>query len=294
MTNTGLQSIIQRWLAAGVVFSTALLLAACGSASDSDQAYVVKIGSSTLTIDQLRQAMPAGLSPEDSTLFVHAYVLEWINEHLISEVAVNEVDLTEIDRLTAEYRNRLILTEYKRKMYQIHADSISEDSIETYYNEHKREFTLQRPLVRGVYLKVPNDAANLRTLRRLYKSDKPVDIDRLEKEVLTSAIHYDYFRNRWVDWEQIESRIPYTFGTSPDSWLASNHSLDASLGGFTYLLFITEVIPSGKPMPLDAAREQIVNRLTNLNRIAYEKALLRDLYQQASEEGTLKLNIKLD
>lgn len=293
MVNTGLQSIIQRWLAAGVVFSAAMLMAACGSSTD-DNTFVAKVGEATLTTEELRQAMPAGLSPEDSTLFVRAYVSNWIDEHLISEVAVNEVDLTEIDRLTAEYRNRLILTDYKRKMYQIHADSISEDSIEAYYNEHKREFVLQRPLVRGVYLKVPDDADNLRTLRRLYKSDKADDIDRLEKEVLTSAIHYDYFRDRWVDWEQIESRIPYTFGASPDSWLASNHSLDASLGGFTYLLFITEVLTSGKPMPLDAAREQIVNRLTNLNRISYENALLRDLYQRASEEGTLQLNIKLD
>ena len=289
-----MQSILKHWLAAGVALSLMMLFPSCNDNSQAASNFLVKIGNSTLTMEQLHSNMPAGLSPDDSTKFVRAFVADWISDHLITEVAADEVDMADINRLTDEYRNRLIITEYTRKMYQSHADSIPQDSIIAYYNIHKAEFILQRPLVQGVYLKVPNDASNLRTLRKLYRSDKPTDIDRLEKEVLTSAIHYDYFRTHWVDWEQIESRIPYDFGKSPDAWLASNHSLDASLGGFTYLLFITDIIPSGKPMPVDAAREQIVNRLTNLNRQAYQKALIRDLYQKALDEGYLQLNVKLD
>ena len=51
----------------------------------------------------------------------------------------------------------------------------SEDSLRAYYDRHPDEFTLERPLVRGIYLKVPSDAPNLGTLRRLYTSSKSED-----------------------------------------------------------------------------------------------------------------------
>ena len=44
--------------------------------------------------------------------------------------------------------------------------SLPEDSLRAYYDRHPDEFTLERPLVRGIYLKVPSDAPNLGTLRR--------------------------------------------------------------------------------------------------------------------------------
>ena len=87
----------------------------------------------------------------------------------------------------------------------------AEDSPRAYYEEHKDDFKLERPMVKGVYLKLLDDAPKLKQIRRLYRSDSPGDIDKLEKAAIGTAIHYDYFRDSWIDWEQIENRIPVEF-----------------------------------------------------------------------------------
>lgn len=280
-----------RIVSGGVLFALMSLIA-CSKSDDGapvDSQIVAQVDKAKLTLPDVLKTLPGGLSAEDSARYVKVYVNNWIESQLIANVASEDVDMEEINRLADEYRRRLIMQEYLREMYQRHAKAIPNDSIEAYYKEHKGDFVLERPMVKGTYLKVADDAANLKTLKRLYSSDKLADADRLEKEVLSSAIHYDYFRDRWVDWEQIETRIPAEeIGSKA---LAKKHKFETSAGGFTYLLYITDVLPAGSPMPLEAARSQIVNRLINRDRKDYEHTLTRDLYDRALESGRLKVNM---
>jgi len=281
---------IARIMSGGVVLLAVACMSSTGS-SEADADVLAQVGTQKLTLSKIKRIMPGGLTPEDSIRFIKAYVNDWVETRLISEIASSEIDMTEIDRLVDEYRNELIAKEYSRRMFESRAANIPEDSISTYYETHKSDFVLERPLVKGTYLKVPVDAKNLKVLRRLYRSDKLADADKLEKEVLKSAIHYDYFRDNWVDWEQIETKIPYDFGVTGDQWLAKNRSLDVSAGGFTYLLYITEVLPKGAPMPIEAARKQIVNRILNFSWKAYDEQLKKELFNKAKEEGRVKMNI---
>ncbi|MDO4318955.1 MAG: peptidylprolyl isomerase [Bacteroidales bacterium] len=270
------------------------LCMSCGKNDENAADVIVRLGNSTLSRTQLMQNMPGGLSPDDSTRYARAYINTWIDSHLITDIASREIDMDEIDRLTADYRRQLIMQRYRNRMFETHAPTISEDSLRAYYDSHRSEFVLERPLVRGVYLKVPDDAGDLAQLRRLYRSDKPEDIDRLEKEVLKSAIHYDYFRDRWVDWEQIESRIPYDFGSEPGVWLKNSRRLDESLGGFTYLLYITDVLPVGSAMPFESAKPMITQRLLVPARRAYELTLTGALRERAVKDGELMINVDME
>lgn len=280
---------ITRIMSGGVV----LLLFSCSSADNpgKNADVLARVGKQTLTMTELKKSMPGGLNVDDSARFVKAFVNDWVETRLISDIASDEIDMTDINRLVDEYRNELIAKEYARRMFEAHAASIPEDSIKAYYDAHKSDFKLDRPMVKGTYLKVPEDAKNLKVLRRLYQSNNLADADKLEKEVLKSAIHYDYFRNRWVDWEQIETKIPYDFGVTGDQWLAKNRKLDTTAGGFTYLLYVTEVLPKGSPMPYEAARSQIVNRLLNFSRKEYNESLKKELLNKAKEAGKIEINV---
>lgn len=282
--------------AAPIMCAGAFLLSGCKPDTDAKaQAAdaIAVVGQYTLTASQLSKDIPAGLSAGDSLRYVRAYVKEWVESQLISDIASRDLDMSEIDRITEDYRRRLIMMEYRRQMFRTHAAEIPDDSLRSFYESHKEEFVLDRPMVRGTYLKVPDDIANLRVMRRLYRSDKPADADLLEKEVLIGAIHYDYFRDRWVDWEQIETRIPYDFGERSCAWPSPHKYLDTSAGGFTYLLYITDVIPAGSTMPFEGAREEILVRMLNAERRAFDARLLQDLWETSLQNGDLKLNIEM-
>lgn len=268
-----------------------LVLSILSACSHSDRAnkngdIIAAVGKSTLTRSDLHKALPGGLSPDDSTTFARAYIRRWIDSRLIERVAIDAVDMAEIDRLTAEYRQSLIMSQYRRAM-ATQADALfSDDTLRAYYDSHKNEFRLERPLVRGVYLKVPDNAPNLRVLKRLYTSVKAPDMDRLEKEAPKTAIHYDYFREHWIDWEQIEKRIPANI-PSPDAFLRAGKPLNVSHGGFTYLLHVSDYLPSGAPLPFEAAEPMIRERLLTRNRLVYDAQLLKDLFDQALKDGII-------
>lgn len=250
---------------------------------------VVRVGSKTLTIAELRRQIPGGLSKEDSAKYVRAYVASWVDTRLISEIAVDKVDREEIDRLVEDYRDELIMNAYRRKAAARGPVAVSEDSVKAFYAQHGSEYVLDRPMVRGVYLKVPDDAPKLPTLRRLYRSRSRNDIDRLEKEVLNAAIHYDYFRDRWVDWVQIESRIPHDFSSDAQlDFLRSKKNLEISSGGFTYLLDVSDYLPAGSPMPYEAAAAPIRERLLAEGRRKYDKALRKAIFDDALDAGKIE------
>lgn len=260
----------------------------------SDSPVLVKVGKSALTQADLKKALPVGLNTSDSAAFASAYIRRWIDSRLISDIAASEIDMTDIDRLVSEYRNRLVEMEYKTRMADAHAvSSFPEDSLRNYYVNYNADFILERPMLQGVYLKVPDNAPNLALIKKLYRSDKQSDIDRLEKEILTSAIHYDYFRDKWVDWEQIELHIPYDFGSKPDAFLRGRDHFETSAGGFVYLLDIKDVLPSGAYMPYENAKVLINERMSARERQKYEASLMKNLYNKSVADGKIQLFVDI-
>lgn len=275
---------------------TAGVVMSCADKTDTDSRNILaSVDSSVLTRADLAREMPSGLSKDDSTRYASAYIRDWVDKHLLADIASGEIDMSRIDRLVEDYRNRLIALEYRRLMFETHVQTdFPEDTLRNYYVRHNREFVLERPMLQGIYLKVPDDAPNLALIKRLYRSSRQEDIDRLEKEVLSSAVHYDYFRDKWVDWEQIESRIPYDFSGKPEDFLRGRTYFETEAGGFVYLLEIRDMLPTGATMPFDNARILIAERLTNIRRAEYDGILINDLYRNALEKGRLKIYVSLE
>ena len=111
---------------------------------------------------------------------------------------------------------------------------------------------------------------------------------------MSEAIHYDYFIDRWVEWEQIESRIPYDFGNNANSFVSSHKKVETTIGGFTYLLYISDYLKSGSEMPVEVATQQIKDILINKNRIEYDKELRQQLYEQGVKDGDIKILCDLE
>lgn len=274
-----------------ILTAGALLLAGgcAGSHNELPSDAVVAVGEEVLTRADLRSALPGGLSAEDSAALAQAYVRNWVDRKLIANVAAREVDMAEINRLVDEYREELIMNRYRREMVR-RADNaeFSPDSLRSYYDSHISEFRLQRPLVQGVYLKVPDNSPALAQLKRLYKNPSGMNLDRLEQLAAGAAIHFDLFDNRWVDWEQIEARIPAEFPGGAARFLQTNGNLEYSAGGFTYLLHVSDYLLPGSPMPFEAASPIVLDRIRNSVRRSYDTQLRRELEERALRTGQLR------
>lgn len=275
----------------------AVLICACSNktASIDGSPILAIVGNEQLTRNLLAKALPIGLNSADSAVYAKNYIRHWIDSRIISEIASSEIDMTDINRMVSDYRNKLVELEYRRRMSESYVpDNFPDDSLRNYYIEHNSEFILDAPLLRGLYLKVPDNSPNLSVIRRLYRSDRQNDIDRLEKEVLTSAIHYDYFRDKWIPWNQIEIRIPFDFGSNPDAFLKGKDHVEISAGGFVYFLDITDVLPTGSITPFETAKQMISERFAAGQRKSYDRQLMDQLFKKSLKERKIQLFVDLE
>lgn len=249
---------------------------------------IARIGGEVLTDADIRAVTPAGLAEVDSVAFVDAYVNSWIADRLILHEAARQIkDYDEIDRLSQQYRRDLIMWEYRTLAVNSDPDlQLSDADIEAYYEAHPGQMKLDSPMVRGIYLKLESDDPALRTIRQLYASPNQNDIDRLEKAGLKSAIHYDYFRDKWIPAQQVITKIPAEL-TAAD--LHKGLKYEAERDGFTYLLSISDVLPIGATMPLEAAVPQIRETLDAIRRTELDSRLMSRLRAEALANGSLLL-----
>ncbi len=284
-------------IAAGLLLATLPFCGGCSTDnSDNNPDLIARVGKRQLMRADIDKALAHRSSAQDSTRLARAYVRDWVESHIMGEVAIRNIpDMTDIDRMVNEYRNELIAWEYRRLMFMQHSDrEFPADSIKAYYDRNIKDFKLERPLVKGVYIKIADNSPSMARVKKLYKSTRDNDIDRLEKQDLEGLIHYDYFRDRWVDWEQIETRIPYDFGQSPDAFLAQHKHLEISANGYTHLLEISEYLKTGATMPLESAEERIRRDLFNKSRQEYDARLRLELYNQGLRDGTIIIKTPLD
>lgn len=262
---------------------------------DQDPDLIARVGKQRLIKSDLERVLTPGLNSDDSTRLARAYVKSWIDARLMSEIAARNIpDMSLIDQMVEDYRNELITWEYRRLMFSQHGDlDFPEDTLRAYYETHRKNFVTEHPLVKGVYVKIADNSPSLARVKKLYTSTRDADIDRLEKQDLQGLIHYDYFRDRWVDWDQIETRIPYDFGASPEEFLSTHKHIEIKSNGFVHLLDISEYLKSGSIMPYEKAVELIQRDLFNLKRKEYDAQLKLDLMSEGLNNGSIIINTQL-
>ncbi len=266
-------------------------LVSCGggaTATERADRVLLWVGDSALLEREILTRIPVGLTAEDSTRLFRSLVDAWVKERLLLNLASENLDdLEEIERKVADYRNRLIVAQYVGEMTEGHVGEVSEADVKNYYQRFGSEMVLEQPLVKGVYLKVADNAERLGELKGWATHPSRESVDRLEKYGLKEAMQYDYFMDRWVDWTQIADQIPYAFG-NPDEFLASHRNFETSRDGAVYVLHIAQYLASGEKMPYSFAQGRIREALLRNKLADFERNLTETLYKKAQASGNLK------
>lgn len=278
----------------------AVCLTSCGGGGDTaiDRGDIVaRVGKSVLTMPELMEKVPYGLTPADSVRFVSAYVHQWVDARIIGEVAARNIpDMPAIEEKVNAYRNELVMMEYRRLMYEQNLPKeLSEDSLEVYYSRHQDDFRLDAPLIKGIFVKIPDNAPRLNDVKKWVKSGTEEDLDKLEKYQLSDpeTMEYDYFADNWTDWGKIAGRMPLDFNASPELLSRWDKTSEMSRNGYTYLLNVTEVLPKGAVAPFETVKETVRDYIAGVMRIEYDKRLRQHLYEEGVERGDVEVKIDL-
>lgn len=259
------------------------------SPGNTEPQLLFSVGDSTLTLDYVVSRIPLGLSAEDSVRMFNNIVDFWLEERLLSELAEeNVVDMEKIDKMVADYRRKLITMQFLENVRNDGEIKVSDDDIRNYYKNNAEEMRLETPIIKGLYVKVPEGAQRIDDVRKWVTDGSKESIDLLEKYGLREAMQYDFFGDKWVDWQLISEQIPYRFG-DVDKFVASNKFFETTQNGSTYFLHIFKYLKTGDVIPLDFARNQIEEIITSNKQRELERKLIARIYNKGLKEGSIKI-----
>lgn len=248
---------------------------------------LVSMGDSVLTLNDVTSRIPLGISPADSAELFRKIVDRWVEGMVLTEMAKAKLpENEEIERQVEDYRNRLIVSYYMRKMRDGNKPKVDADSVKAFYESFRHDMISETPLVKGIYMKVAESTSGIEDLKmNLFNADDK-GIDKLEKTWAGDALQYELFLDKWVDWNVIADQIPYRF-YDPDAFLESTRNFETTHNGSVYLLHISEYLPTGSELPYDFAERGITDMFEQANMASYEEALVRSLVKKAMSEDKL-------
>lgn len=278
------------------VLILALLAAALGapacSRGDAEPAagdgLLVAVGDTALSLSEVVARIPSGLSYADSVEMFRSIVDSWIENILLDEFAQRNLpDPEAIDRMVEAYRRRLIVSYYLAQVRESSRGRVNADSVNAYYLRHRASMTLESPVVRGLYVKMAESSPALARARELVKNASSASVDALDRDVAPQAVQYDYFGDRWTDWQSVAEQIPYRF-YDPDAFVESSPYFETSYNGFVHMLHIYDYRKTGDAMPYDFAAVEIERILDRRNIAASERSLINSLLRKAIDDGSLR------
>lgn len=269
----------------GVLLLLLCFFTACSEKRDhKGKTLLVEVSGEFLYKEDLQSVLPAGLSPDDSLLFAEHYIKDWVEGVLLYEKAESNIpDNDKINELVENYRKALVVHTYQQKLLdQQLSEKITEEEMRAYYEANKNLFIVDKPLIKGLFIKVPLKAPGINNVRKWYKKNTPENVEHLEKYSFQNAVGYDYFYDRWLLATDVIDKIPLVVA-NPESYLEQNRQVEIQDSVYYYFLNVDDYLKSGEQEPYEFAKREIKDMLVNLKRVSFMKEVKEDLFKNASD-----------
>jgi hypothetical protein len=281
-SNTGFGPFAHR-VARAMFLLSLLITVACETETPQSQNSTVlaKVYNKTLYLSDLEGIIQEGMSKEDSAKVVQDFVRNWIRETVfLVEAEQNIPRELNIDKLVEDYKASLIKLNYETTVLDLMIDtSITQEELLAYYEANRKEFQLELPVIRCLFIKAPANAPGLRQVKDDWEADR---LDRLREWSNKNA---QVQRLEPADWYRVDDLAE----SMPESFLQEGkikNRLDfvRSVAGYVYFFRVLELVPRNKTAPLGYAEGGIRKMMLFKKKAQLLENLKDTLYQEAMEK----------
>lgn len=261
----------------------------------SEDHVVAQVGDAELLESDMK-GVCAGVTGEDSVELAEAYVDTWVKKQLKIQAAEEmfSESSADIDRMVQDYRNTLLNNKFDQYYLEQYLDTVfTEKNIVDYYNSRINDFLLDRDIVKGRIVVVPDSYRQLNKLKELMGSDN----DEKQQDFMDICVKNDFHITEftsWTDLNEFMSHLPSSKRDNLDDILSKRTVQQTSYDTDFYLFQISQVKRKGDLNPIERVRESIKRMLYNQRKTEMLKQFEDSLYRKAEEQDLLKINIKHD
>lgn len=258
---------------------------------EADRTPVAKVRDHVLYADELQGLSPSGASAEDSTMVVENHIRQWATQMLLMDKA--ELNLTEeqknVSKQLEEYRRSLIIYLYEKQLVgQLLDTLITDEQVETYYNENKDNFELQDNIVRALFVKLDKDSKEVDKVRKMMRSSNEEKFLELEAFCAQHAIASYLNVEQWIRFDELIGLIPETPYLNLNYFSRYNYAhVNDSTGH--YLLYVKEIQYKNAVSPLEFEAENIRNIILNQRKLKLVQKVEKDIFNEAVSKNQFEI-----
>ena len=248
-----------------------------------------KVGSHELTMAALRDAVPDGLTPEDSAAFAERYINSWARDMLLMDRAEKGLSAEEKDvsAQLEDYRRTLLNHRYEQKYIAEHLDSlVTREEIEDYYAANREKFRLQNPVVKAYYFNISPRSKELQTI--LSGMDSKKESQRAEADTLmrTASMRFVDYSENWVDAyvlaREFNTDVVTLLSSRKKEWIRLSDGL-----GHDNVAYLIDYVPDGSYAPVDYCAKRIEEIILSARKHALSTEFETKLIEDALESEQL-------
>lgn len=271
-----------------------LLGTACTTTvEESEDRLLAKVGNKTLYLSEMEGMFPEGTTAEDSVLVLESFVGRWVREIVIlNEAEENAPKDLNINKLVRDYRASLLRANYEKVLVEGLLDSIIEQSeLETFYNENKLLYELQKPIVRCQFIKVPMPTPEGESLRTLWNTEKTPENAQQLKEYCDKYAEVALLEDSlWYNVEEIAAQLPEGTLTVGNVWAKREFTQRDDHHQYFFRLF--EMRNRKEIAPLSYIEKQARKVILHKRKIQLIEQAKEDMYQQELRNNNIEIFIE--
>ena len=238
--------------------------------------------------EDLKNVLPQSISKEDSIVLVQSFINDWAIKQLLLNRAENNnslEDINEINDLVNDYRESLLINNYKEILIKQQLDTVINDTeINAFYSKSKGNFRLNKELIKVKYLHFDHKVISKKEFLKLFKSEEIEDLEALEKQQL-SFKYYQFNDSIWTQLDKVLLKLPF----SKENLLKKTKLLQKQDSIGLYLVAIKDVLVRNDTAPLSYIKPTIKQMILHKRKIE----LIRDIEKIIVKDATKNNNFKV-
>jgi len=269
----------------------ATFMASCNRKPQDKKIPVAKVYDKYLYLSDIQHIFPEKVTKDDSIALAKSYITTWIKTQLI----VNKAELNlpaeqlDINQQIDAYRSSLLIYKYEDQMIKEKLDTtVTDEEMEAYFNQNTASFVLEENVVKALYIKVPKTAPDINNVKTWYKSEEHEDIKKLDSYCYNYAAKYDYFKDNWVNFENILRGLPKQIDNE-DEFLKKNRYIEQEDKDFYYFVYIKEHNSKGAIPPFIVVKSKIKDIIFNKRKIKFLSDLENKIFNDAQDHSNFAI-----
>ena len=269
-----------------------LLIISCEFENNSKEEPIARVNDNFLFFSDLQESLDENMSQNDSILAVNSAINNWASKKLLYEKAIFNLSNSkqnELDQLVRSYESDLYISNYEKEWLKTRVDTIvSNDQLQSYYNDNKNKFRLRQDILLARFIELPIENFNktqiVSSFRRLNFQDK-IYLDSISLQFKSSFINDsvwlrpELFFNKF----KIENKAKY------NRYLKKKSFFEIKDLESLYLVYISDIQKKNDYAPMSYVKPTLVQILLNKRKLDMKKQLKTDILKQGISENNFEI-----